>query len=240
VNVSTKENPYGTAEGQDISSIGESMWRRWYRLGKPRATSGAAAFTSTSAFSSTVTIPDATDTGKPFTANLGHELLIQKITLSSDQDAVVNLNIYPGIFNPYAGDSSIPQSSIYIQIVLKAGIPWDWYPDGSVSLVRGRTYQVNSSQQAMSREGTITISSMALSNTNINNYQQWNGLKTYAIGDYAVNLNVLYVRKVAGAGTTPPASDTTNWAVVTLPSTFTGTGNTYFSINGIEIARGDL
>jgi hypothetical protein len=240
VNVSTKENPYGTSEGQDISSISENMWRRWYRLGKPRSASGSAAFTSTSAFSSATTIMDMTNPGNSFTANLGHELLIQKITLSSDQDAIVNLNIYPGIFNPYAGDSSIPQSAIYIQVALKAGVPWDWYPDGSISLVKGRANQVNSSQEAMSREGTITISSKAISNTNINNYEQWNALKPYAIGDYATNLNVLYIRKVAGTTSGAPASDSTNWAVVTLPSTFTGTGNTYYSINGIEIARGDL
>jgi hypothetical protein len=37
VNVSTKENPYGTAEGQDISSVSETMWRRLYRVGRPRS-----------------------------------------------------------------------------------------------------------------------------------------------------------------------------------------------------------
>jgi hypothetical protein len=126
---------------------------------------------------------DLTDTGSSFTANLGHELLIQRITLSSDQDAVVRMTLYPGIFNPYGPSaSSVPQSAVRVEVVLKAGTPWDWYPDGSVSLVRGRINQFNAATGAMNNEGTITVSAKAI----------------------------------------------------------TTAGNIYYSINGVEVARGDL
>ena len=186
VNVSTKENPYGTSEGQDISSVGENMWRRWYRLGKPRATYGELTVSSTTSFSDAIP-KEILNPGTNFTANLGHELLIQKISVSSSVDTIVRVAVYTGIFNPYNPTSGttvsdITQPTVVNYAYIKAGTPWDWYPDGSVSIVRGRVYQKASNDFDMSNEGLIIISAK-------------------------------------GASTT---------------------GTLYFSVNGVEIARGDL
>jgi hypothetical protein len=56
-----------------------------------------------------------------------------------------------------------------------------------------------------------------------NTATQWVSGTTYALGDFVYNLGVAYRRKVAGAGTTAPAADTTNWAAQTAPASNSGT-----------------
>ena len=163
VNVSTKENPYGTAEGQDISSVSETMWRRLYRLGRPRSTYGDFSYgTSSSTPSKSVVYDKVTASTKDFTASLGHELLPQKITVSTTTDAVVFINIHTGIFNPYTPVTASVWDNYVVtnHAFIKAGTPFDWYPDGAVSIVRGRTGESNSystTGQDMVLEGVIQI-----------------------------------------------------------------------------------
>jgi len=52
---------------------------------------------------------------------------------------------------------------------------------------------------------------------------QWVSGTTYAVGDLVFNFGIMYKRKVAGAGSTVPASDTTNWAVQSAPVGTTST-----------------
>jgi hypothetical protein len=54
---------------------------------------------------------------------------------------------------------------------------------------------------------------------------QWVSGTTYAVGNLVYNLGVTYRRKVAGAGVTAPASDSTNWAAQTAPTSNYATGN---------------
>ena len=70
--------------------------------------------------------------------------------------------------------------------------------------------------------GTVGVGNGGTGQTSIPVATAWVSGTTYAVGDFVTYQTAYYVRRVAGAGTTAPSTDTTNWAVRSFPGNLQG------------------
>jgi hypothetical protein len=130
VNVNNLENPFGTYEGQQVTSTSENFWARLARLGRMRSiTRQATSFAAGSYGTYTVQYNLLGSSTNKLPA-LGHVFYPQCLSVSTTVDAEVWLAIY------------LPTSDNTTQYIeqggfVKANTPFIWYPDASVFLASG-------------------------------------------------------------------------------------------------------
>jgi len=130
VNVNNLENPFATAEGQQVVSTSENFWARLNRIGRPRSVTKNYSQFTLSGYGTYGTQYNMTGSAVTKFPSLGHVFYPQCITVSTTCDAEVWIAVYqPTVDNT---SNFVDQGGF-----IKANTPFQWYPDGSVMLTSG-------------------------------------------------------------------------------------------------------
>jgi hypothetical protein len=116
-----KENPFGTAQGQDVVSVSESFWSRLFREGRERSNAYIATTMST---------VDGTgyNYGPSITTSLGCYFYPRFVSVSASVDAELTIVVSTGIS---LGDVSNSGNVTYVAWC-KAGQPFNITFDGDI------------------------------------------------------------------------------------------------------------
>lgn len=126
VNISNRENPYNTYNGQDAVSITESFGARLWKEGRSRSSYFDSALSNTA----------GTVTNYGTVSSIGCRLYIFNVSLSSDVDAILMTQTTQGLAT---GDGDTLR---FCYVYAKAGTPVILNFNGEVSIAENSAFNV--------------------------------------------------------------------------------------------------